>query len=716
MMSMERVKADQGLLYYLIQKNHPELAKRIAEKNTIETMIIGLGRQGTRHAGLMQDFGTDVTVGIAPGRGGTRIHETIPVYNTVKEALEDHPDIAVASIWRHYSTAKDATLELIEAGIPVVVLISEGIPLRDVRDILSAARKHKTLLLGGNTPGIIFPPEGIKVGMLPDVFHPEEVSSNKAGPNGVTILSRSGAILYHLSDALASAGIAQNAVIGVGGDGAIGSRFIDLVSLVMGFENTDLVVIAGELGGSQEEILARDIKNNSDKYTKPLVALISGKNAPEGKTMGHAGAVVAPGQAYGTYSSKRTSLEDAGVTVVNNQADLIQSVQKKLNNRKYFEPGRYYDRMQEIWEAKPPKPSWGTLVTKVEPNNLLISGYPLQDLVLKKSFLEIVYLLIKGELPNTQTMQEFQRIAIIGAKESVETLFVDSKEDISKSLAKYLLTDEKLAKFSDLGKDGSIRKTIFSIGRIARYLATILGNQDTLNEIDESEPFSNIIFRSIIGENTLDETKAQMLESMVAASVDHGVTPPSAQATLIAASTRATYEVAVANGIGAITDVHGGAGAKAAVFFLKCVERSENDNISLTDATYSLMKEYIATGKRIEGMGHRIHTKDPRRDVLWNRANENGLARNCVKVSESVTEIFENVRGMNLPINVDGVIGAIVADLGLDPSLAKALFIWGRVAGLSAHYYEEIASQPQMRRIVFGDAVYKGKNLRAISE
>ena len=119
-MTIQRIKANQGLLYYLIRNNHSELASRISENDTIETMIIGLGRQGTRHAGLMQDFGTNVTAGIAPGRGGTRIHETIPVYNTVKEALEDHPNIAVASIWRHYSTAKDATLEVIKAGIPVV--------------------------------------------------------------------------------------------------------------------------------------------------------------------------------------------------------------------------------------------------------------------------------------------------------------------------------------------------------------------------------------------------------------------------------------------------------------------------------------------------------------------------------------------------------------------------------------------------------------------
>ena len=111
-------------------------------------------------------------------------------------------------------------------------------------------------------------------------------------------------------------------------------------------------------------------------------------------------------------------------------------------------------------------------------------------------------------------------------------------------------------------------------------------------------------------------------------------------------------------------------------------------------------------------MGHRVHTQDPRRDALWKMVEKNGLAGPCVAISKMVSDIFEQVRAMSLPINVDGVIGAIVADMGLRTDLAKALFVYGRVAGLSAHYFEEIASQPQMRRINFADAVYKGKELR----
>ena len=126
------------------------------------------------------------------------------------------------------------------------------------------------------------------------------------------------------------------------------------------------------------------------------------------------------------------------------------------------------------------------------------------------------------------------------------------------------------------------------------------------------------------------------------------------------------------------------------------------------------MRKYIEEGKRIEGLGHRLHTKDPRRDVLWKFSSQTGIAGEHVQLSKKVSTIFEQVRGMSLPINVDGVIGAIVADMGLDPAMAKAFFIYGRIAGLSAHYFEEVASQPRMRQINFSEAIYKGKGPRSV--
>ncbi|MCK5047272.1 MAG: citryl-CoA lyase, partial [Candidatus Heimdallarchaeota archaeon] len=159
----------------------------------------------------------------------------------------------------------------------------------------------------------------------------------------------------------------------------------------------------------------------------------------------------------------------------------------------------------------------------------------------------------------------------------------------------------------------------------------------------------------------------------------------------------------------AITDVHGGAGTKAVHFFKKCVEIAKEKQIDLSTATYEVITEYVREGKRVQGLGHRIHTEDPRRDILWTKAEKAGIAADSVELSKKITEIFKQARGIDLPINVDGVIGAIIADIGLNPILAKAVFIFGRIAGLSAHYFEEIISQPQMRRINFSEAVYKGR-------
>jgi succinyl-CoA synthetase alpha subunit len=711
-----RIKATDGFLFHLVRKFRPALAERVTASGRLDTVILGLGGQGTKHAGLMHDFGTSVVAGIAPGGAGTRVHEVIPVFDSVKDCLVEFPDVVAASVWRHYSTAREAALEAIEAGIPLVVLISEGLPLRDVRDIIVAARENKTVLIGGNTPGLIFPPERIKIGMLPDVFYPEETAPGRFGPRGVTIISRSGAILYHMSDAMASVGIAQNAVIGIGGDGAIGSTFRDLVPLAMEYGNTDLVIVAGEIGGCQEELLAQDVLADPKRYPKPLVALISGAHAPEGKTMGHAGAIVTPGLETGTFVSKKKALEAAGVPVVNSQLDLIEVVREKLHGKTYFAPERYYARMRSIWEAPPPLPSWTTLITKVEPNNLVVRGYRVQDLIERASLIEAAHLIITGELPAPGVTASLSRLAGQALRAPLPRVVRALGEDVSKTFQKYLLNDEALAAFSPGGKAAQAEKTVFVLSRFAAYLAEIEGHSAAVAAGGAEAPFAHTIFRAVSGAAVVDEARARLLEAIVVASIDHGVTAPSAQATLIASSVRASYEVAVAQGVGAITDVHGGAGEKAASFFLQCVRAAQDEGLPLRDAARAVLSRYVREGRRVEGMGHRVHTQDPRRDVLWRLAERSGLAGPCVAVSRMAEDLLHEVRGLSLPINVDGVIGAVIADMGFAPRLAKALFIFGRIMGLAAHHFEEVATQPPMRTIVFSEAVYRGASERRYPE
>jgi citrate synthase len=464
-------------------------------------------------------------------------------------------------------------------------------------------------------------------------------------------------------------------------------------------------------------MLAEDIKEHPERYPKPIVALITGAHAPEGKTMGHAGAIVAPGQEYGTFQSKKNALESAGVPVVNSQYDLIDIAREKLNGKTYFDVSRYYEKMRVTWEEVPKKPEWGTLVTRVAPNSLLISGYPLDEIIANSTVLETAHLLIRLELPSKDVLESHHKSAFKASQLPAPPVERFDGEDISAALAKSFLMDRELFAVPQSGKDGPVNKTVFALGRFARYLAHLNGTEWALNAAKATEPFANIIYRAVASDWKLDAFRsvagrARMIEAMVVASVDHGVTPPSAQSTIIPASTRASYEMAVACGVGAITDVHGGAGAKAAAFFRACAEKAEEEGIDQVEATHAMLTEYMRKGMRIEGMGHRIHTQDPRRDVLWEMAETTGLAGPCVAISKIVSDLFEKVRGISLPINVDGVIGAIVADMGLSTDLAKAIFVFGRVAGLSAHYFEEIASQPQMRRINFSEAVYKGKQLR----
>ncbi|MFC2061612.1 citrate/2-methylcitrate synthase [Elusimicrobiota bacterium] len=710
---MKRIPPKRGMLYYIIKKIRPDIAGKIFLSGEIETIVVGLGRQGVKHAGLMKDFGTTVRAAVAPGKGGSRLHEVIPVYNDVKECLKEHPGIAAASIWHHYSSARDAALELIEAGIPIVILITEGIPQRDVRDILNAAKKKGTFLIGGNTPGVIFPPEGIKIGMLPDVFYPEVTAKDSYGPRGITIISRSGAILYHMSDALSSEGIAQNAVIGAGGDSAGGMTFRDLVPLVSAYKNTDLVVVAGEIGGCQEELLAEDIKKHPEKYPKPIVALISGANAPEGKTMGHAGAIVAHGTDRGTFRSKKRALECAGIPVVNSQQDLIKAVKTKLGGRTYYKTNLYYEDMAKKWEALPGEALWGTYITKVEPDSLVIAGYSLPELIEKASLIETAHILAAGELPSKKTLKELNETAVIAAALPPPGVSWRRGEDISKYLARCLLTDTHTASYA--GKEGTAPASVavFTLGRIAACISKAFNKKGLpIKKLKSIRSFDDILFYAFTGRGKADPDRARMLGAIVTACVDHGVTPPSAQATIIAATTRPAFEVAVAQGVGAITDVHGGAGAKAAEFFLSCIELVKKKGLSRKEAVHTLITEYMGAGRLIEGLGHRIHTRDPRCRSLWKLAGKYSAAGECVEISRIVTDEFRKVRGMDIPINVDGVAGAITADMGLPRDAAKALFVCGRIMGLCAHYFEEITLYPPMRRIDFSKAVYKGSGAR----
>jgi len=263
------------------------------------------GREGTFHTRQCVEYGSNVVAGVTPGKGGQDM-DGIPVYNTVVTAVQETGANA-SLIFVPPAFCGDAILEAAEAGVELVICITEGIPTIDMIKAKEAIRYNNVRLVGPNCPGVITPGE-CKMGIMPGFIHQQ---------GDVGVISRSGTLTYEAVAQLTELGIGQSTCIGIGGDPIIGSTFIDLLRLFNGDPDTSAVVMIGEIGGSAEEEAAAFI---SDEMKKPVVSFIAGQTAPPGKRMGHAGAIIAGGK--GTAAEKIKALEDAGVTVSHSPADI----------------------------------------------------------------------------------------------------------------------------------------------------------------------------------------------------------------------------------------------------------------------------------------------------------------------------------------------------------------------------------------------------------
>ncbi|WP_258360392.1 succinate--CoA ligase subunit alpha [Moorella sulfitireducens (nom. illeg.)] len=265
-----------------------------------KVLIQGItGSQGFFHTRQMLAYGTRVVAGVTPGKGGEQVLN-IPVYNTVREAVEKHePD--AAAIFVPAAKAYEAAVESVEAGIKLVVIISEHLPLQDTIKLLVLAKTRGVTIIGPNTFGIIVPSK-CKIGIMPNTIY-------RPGPVG--IVARSGTLSYEVASGLSGIGLGQSTVIGIGGDRVVGLNFVECLELFARDPLTEAIVMVGEIGGTAEEEAATYIKNK--KLIKPVVAYVAGSSAPPGKRMGHAGAIIERGR--GTYQSKIRALTEAGVKV-----------------------------------------------------------------------------------------------------------------------------------------------------------------------------------------------------------------------------------------------------------------------------------------------------------------------------------------------------------------------------------------------------------------
>ncbi|HEY0461096.1 MAG TPA: succinate--CoA ligase subunit alpha [Pyrinomonadaceae bacterium] len=288
----------------------------LVDKNT-RLIVQGItGKEGTFHTLQMIDYGTRVVGGVTPGKGGTT-HEGVPVFNTVAEAVRETGANA-SVVYVPPAFAADAIMESAAAGIPLVVAITEGIPVADMVKVREFLRDKQTRMIGPNCPGIISPGK-CKIGIMPGHIHKE---------GRVGVVSRSGTLTYEAVGQLSTAGLGQSTAIGIGGDPIIGTTHTDALRLFQADDETDAIIMIGEIGGTAEEDAAEFAKEN---VTKPIVAFIAGQTAPPGRRMGHAGAIISGGK--GTAAEKMKALTEAGIRVVQSPADIGRAIQEVLGQK-----------------------------------------------------------------------------------------------------------------------------------------------------------------------------------------------------------------------------------------------------------------------------------------------------------------------------------------------------------------------------------------------
>ncbi len=289
----------------------------LVDRNT-RLLVQGItGKEGSYHASRCAEYGSNLVAGVTPGKGNQVFRETIPIFDSVQQAI-DQTKATASLIFVPPAFASDAVIEAVDAGIKIIACITEGIPVQDSIKVMHYIKDKDVTLIGPNCPGIISPGEHFKMGIMPGHIH-------KPGRTGV--VSRSGTLTYEAVKQLSDLDIGQSTCVGIGGDPVSGATFTEILREFQDDDDTDNVVMIGEIGGTKEQEAAEYIKTN---FSKPIAALIVGQSAPEGKRMGHAGAIITG--SHGKVSEKIKSLESAGVAIIPTPGSIGTTMESLLSH------------------------------------------------------------------------------------------------------------------------------------------------------------------------------------------------------------------------------------------------------------------------------------------------------------------------------------------------------------------------------------------------
>lgn len=548
------------------------------------------GREGQARTRLMLDYGTRVVGGVTPGKGGAEVLG-LPVFDSCADAVKTLGPVDVSVLFVPAAGIKDAAVDALRAGIRLVVLVADRVPVWDAMEIAAEAKARGAEFLGPNTLGAASPGQAV-VGMIGGRAESarEWFKPPLPGGTGVGIISRSGGMSSSTAYYCGQAGVRISSIVHIGGDAVLGLRLPDVALRFQDDAATDAIVVFGEIGGSQEEDLAGLIA--SGRVTKPVIAYIGGKAAKAGTRFSHAGAIIEGN--VGTHAGKVAALRGAGATVVDSFGELPAAVAGVLRSR----------GSQSLMTEAERRAVWTTGVTRIRPNEVAVRGHDIASLMGNVSFGAAVHLILTGTLP--------------------------------------------------------------------------------------------------------DDARGRLMDAILVSSIDHGATPPSCLAARTVASTGAGLSQSVAAGIMSINKHHGGAIEDCARYLGGLLQKREAGGGTLDEIAAAEVARVKSAGERLPGFGHRVHTKDPRTARLFELAAAAGLVDSPhVAAARAVERAFAAI-GKPLPINVDGAIGAILADLGMDPKVFNGIFMIARTPGLVAHVVEEQTREKPMRRIDPVNHAYDG--------